>query len=99
MPSSSISSASIRAAFTRASRASVAGTADLKPGLPKTLVVSTTHDPATPYRQGVALAKGLNAALLTVDDVQHAAVLKGNGCVDKATTAYRITAAARDGRC
>ncbi|MFD2471323.1 alpha/beta hydrolase [Amycolatopsis silviterrae] len=69
------------------------------PGLPKTLVVSTTHDPATPYRQGVALAKDLNAALLTVDDVQHAAFLKGNACVDKAATAYLITTAARDGSC
>ncbi|MFB9928419.1 alpha/beta hydrolase [Amycolatopsis halotolerans] len=69
------------------------------PGLPKTLVISTTHDPATPYRQGVALAKDLNAALLTVDDVQHAAFLKGNACVDKATTTYLSTAIARDGNC
>ncbi len=69
------------------------------PGLPKTLVISTKHDPATPYRQGVALAKDLNAALLTVDDVQHAAFLKGNACVDKAATAYLNTAIARDGNC
>ncbi|MGW4397214.1 alpha/beta hydrolase [Amycolatopsis nivea] len=69
------------------------------PGLPKTLVISTTHDPATPYRQGVALAKDLNAALLTVDDVQHAAFLKGNACVDKAATTYLVTAIARDGNC
>ncbi|MGW7536813.1 alpha/beta hydrolase [Amycolatopsis sp. NPDC054798] len=68
-------------------------------GLPKTLVISTTHDPATPYRQGVALAKDLNAALLTVDDVQHAAFLKGNTCVDKAATAYLITTTASDGNC
>ncbi|MGV9297938.1 alpha/beta hydrolase [Amycolatopsis sp. NPDC003676] len=69
------------------------------PGLPKTLVISTTHDPATPYRQGIALAKDLNAALLTVDDVQHAAFLKGNACVDKAATTYLSTAIARDGNC
>jgi pimeloyl-ACP methyl ester carboxylesterase len=52
-------------------------------GLPQVLVVSTTHDPATPYQQGVNLAKDLNARLLTFDGTQHTAFLSGNDCVDK----------------
>ena len=53
------------------------------PGLPPVLVVSTTHDPATPYQQGVNLAKDLNARLLTFDGTQHTAFLSGSDCVDK----------------
>ena len=41
------------------------------PGLPPTLVVSTTHDPATPYQAGVDLAKQLGGGLLTYDGTQH----------------------------
>ena len=36
-------------------------------GLPPTLVVSTTNDPATPYQAGVDLAKQLGGSLLTFD--------------------------------
>ncbi len=36
-------------------------------GLPPTLVVSTTHDPATPYEAGVDLAKQLGGTLLTYE--------------------------------
>ncbi len=53
------------------------------PGLPPVLVISTTHDPATPYQQGVNLAKDLNARLLTFDGTQHTAFLSGSDCVDK----------------
>ena len=53
------------------------------PGLPPVLVVSTTHDPATPYQQGVNLAKDLNARLLTFDGTQHTAFLSGSTCIDK----------------
>ena len=36
-------------------------------GLPRVLVISTTHDPATPYEAGVNLGEALGAALLTVE--------------------------------
>lgn len=60
------------------------------PGLPKPLVVSTTHDPATPYQQGVDLAKDLGGVLLTHEGVQHTVFLQGNACVDRAGVAYLL---------
>ncbi|WP_344859162.1 alpha/beta hydrolase [Amycolatopsis ultiminotia] len=65
----------------------------------KVLVVSTTHDPATPYRQGAAVAKALRAPLLTFDGTQHAAFLRGNACVDRIAAEYLVTTVARDSRC
>ena len=55
------------------------------PGLPPVLVVSTTHDPATPYQAGVDLAKQLGGALLTFDGTQHTVVFQG----DAASTTSR----------
>ncbi len=60
------------------------------PGLPPPLVVSTTHDPATPFQAGVDLAKQLGGALLTFDGTQHTVVFQGNSCVDDYATAYLI---------
>ncbi len=60
------------------------------PGLPPVLVVSTTHDPATPYQAGVDLAKELGGGLLTFDGTQHTVVFQGETCVDKAAAAYLI---------
>ena len=54
------------------------------------VVVSTTHDPATPYAAGVDLARQLNAPLITFDGTQHTAVFDGNSCVDDAVTNYFI---------
>ncbi|PXY32542.1 alpha/beta hydrolase [Prauserella muralis] len=60
-------------------------------GLPPTLVISTTNDPATPYQAGVNLAKALEGRLLTVEGNQHTAYLVlGNSCVDEAGTAYLV---------
>lgn len=59
-------------------------------GLAKVLVVSTTHDPATPYQAGVNLAKDLGGALLTFEGAQHTVFLEGNTCVDKAGTDYLL---------
>lgn len=59
-------------------------------GLPPTLVISTTHDPATPYRAGVALAKALRGRLLTFEATQHTAYLGGSDCIDRATNTYLI---------
>jgi len=63
------------------------------PGLPPPLVVSTTHDPATPYQAGVDLAKQLGGALLTFNGTQHTVVFQGNQCVDNYATAYLINGA------
>ncbi len=59
-------------------------------GLPPTLTVSVTGDPATPYQAGVDLAKALNGSLLSVEGAQHTVALQGNGCVDDIVSAYLV---------
>ncbi|MEQ3552128.1 alpha/beta hydrolase [Pseudonocardia nematodicida] len=60
-------------------------------GLPQTLVVSVTGDPASPHEGGVALADTLGSGLLTVEGEQHGAVLvAGNSCVDDIVADYLI---------
>ncbi len=54
----------------------------------RVVVVSTTHDPATPYQAGVDLARQLGAPLITYDGTQHTAVFDGNDCVDTAVVRY-----------
>lgn len=63
------------------------------PGLPPTLVVSTTNDPATPYQAGVDLAKQLGGRLLTYEGTQHTVVFQGNTCVDDIAANYVIDGA------
>ncbi|WP_181783864.1 alpha/beta hydrolase, partial [Pseudonocardia pini] len=60
------------------------------PGLPPTVVVSVTGDPATPFQAGVDLAEDLGAKLITVEGNQHTAGLQGNACIDTALTAYLV---------
>lgn len=60
------------------------------PGLPRTLVVSTTGDPATPYAAGTELARALGAVLLTFEGNQHTVVLQGVPCVEDIVTAYLV---------
>lgn len=60
------------------------------PGLPPTVVISTTNDPATPYQAGVDLAKQLGARLITFEGAQHTVSLEGNSCVDDAVTNYFV---------
>jgi pimeloyl-ACP methyl ester carboxylesterase len=60
------------------------------PGLPKTLVVSVTGDPATPYQAGVDLAAALGGSLISVQGNQHTASLQGNKCIDDVVTAYLV---------
>jgi pimeloyl-ACP methyl ester carboxylesterase len=59
-------------------------------GLPPTLTVSVTGDPATPYQAGVDLAKALSGSLLSVDGAQHTVALQGNRCVDDTVSAYLV---------
>ncbi|MDR3655558.1 MAG: alpha/beta hydrolase [Mycobacterium sp.] len=56
----------------------------------KVVVVSTTHDPATPYQAGVGLARQLGAPLITYDGTQHTAVFNGDECVDTAVVRYFV---------
>jgi pimeloyl-ACP methyl ester carboxylesterase len=60
------------------------------PGLPRTLVISTTGDPATPYLDGVHLAEQMHAALLTVEGTQHTASFYEIPCIDDIVTAYLV---------
>ena len=64
--------------------------AAVSPGPNKVVVVSTTHDPATPYQAGVDLARQLEASLITFDGTQHTAVFKGNRCIDSAVVNYLV---------
>jgi pimeloyl-ACP methyl ester carboxylesterase len=60
-------------------------------GLPTVLVVSSTGDPATPYEDGVSLAKQMGARLLTVQNDGHTVALQGaNPCADQAATSYLV---------
>jgi hypothetical protein len=60
------------------------------PGPGKVVVVSTTHDPATPYGAGVDLARQMSAALITFDGTQHTVVFNGDQCVDTAVVSFLI---------
>jgi pimeloyl-ACP methyl ester carboxylesterase len=60
-------------------------------GLAPVLVISTTGDPATPYQDGVTLAKYLGGALLTVKGTRHTAfMLSGITCADRIGNDYLI---------
>ncbi|WP_232662945.1 alpha/beta hydrolase [Pseudonocardia sp. TRM90224] len=72
------------------------------PGLPTVLVVSSTGDPATPYEDGVSLAKQLKARLLSVENDSHTVALQGsNACTDAVATRYLVdlTPPAQDTTC
>jgi pimeloyl-ACP methyl ester carboxylesterase len=75
----------------------VPATSSPRPAAPvgpgKVVVVSTTHDPATPYQAGVALARQLGAPLISYDGTQHTVVLNGNHCVDSAVVSYLVDGA------
>lgn len=61
-------------------------------GSPTILVVSTTGDPATPYENGVDLAKALpHGALITYRGEGHTIYGQGNPCVDDKVNAYLLT--------
>jgi pimeloyl-ACP methyl ester carboxylesterase len=60
------------------------------PGVGKVVVVSTTHDPATPYQAGVDLARELQASLITFDGTQHTVVFNGDACVDSAVFGFLV---------
>ncbi len=60
-------------------------------GLPTTLIVSITRDPATPHSGGISLAETLGGYLLTVEGEQHGvALITNNACVNDIVADYLI---------
>lgn len=59
-------------------------------GLPDTLTVSVTGDPATPHEGGIVLAEVLGGSLLTVEGNQHGATIVRNACVQDAVASYLV---------
>jgi pimeloyl-ACP methyl ester carboxylesterase len=58
------------------------------------LVIGTTYDPATPYREArLAVAELGNARLLTMRGDGHTAYFNGSDCIDHAVNTYVITLA------
>jgi pimeloyl-ACP methyl ester carboxylesterase len=58
----------------------------------KVLVVGNLHDPATPYRGALDLAKTMgNAEVLTWNGEGHTSYLQGSPCVDDHVNGYLIT--------
>ncbi len=60
-------------------------------GAPPIVVLGTTRDPATPYRQSVALAEQLQSGVLVSRDGDgHTAFQQGNECVNRAVERYLV---------
>ncbi len=67
----------------------VAITANLAPPM---LIVSTKHDPATPYQWGQRVVEQLgNARLLTWDNHQHTGYTNGSECIDAAVDTFWLS--------
>jgi pimeloyl-ACP methyl ester carboxylesterase len=60
-------------------------------GAPPLLMVSSRHDPATPYAWSQAAARQSGTRLLTYDGWGHGAYFKNSQCVTKATDDYLIS--------
>ena len=55
------------------------------------LLVSTTHDPATPHPWGKLMAEQMaNARLITWDSYNHTAYLEGSACIEEAVDNYLL---------
>ena len=55
------------------------------------VVIGTTRDPATPYREAVALARQLDSGVLVSRDGDgHTGYHQGNACVDNAVNGYLV---------
>ncbi|MBE1501468.1 pimeloyl-ACP methyl ester carboxylesterase [Amycolatopsis lexingtonensis] len=60
-------------------------------GAPPLLMVSSRHDPATPYAWSQTAARQSGSTLLTYDGWGHGAYFKNSQCVTKATDDYLIS--------
>ncbi|MCI4066350.1 alpha/beta hydrolase [Micromonospora sp. R77] len=71
-------------------------------GVPTSLVISVTGDPATPYAAGKVLADEIGGTVLTVEGARHTVAQEAvNPCVNAAFAAYLIDlkVPAQDRRC
>ncbi|QLQ40409.1 alpha/beta hydrolase [Micromonospora robiginosa] len=71
-------------------------------GLPASLIISVTGDPATPYAAGRVLADEIGGTVLTVEGARHTVAQEGvNPCVNAAFAAYLVDlkVPAEDRRC
>jgi pimeloyl-ACP methyl ester carboxylesterase len=60
-------------------------------GLPPVVVISTTGDPATPYQNGVRVAKQIPTGhLITNVGEGHTVFAEGKACIDDAVTDYLV---------
>ena len=59
--------------------------------VPNILVVSTSHDSATPYANGVKLARLINGTLLSVSGASHTSYIGGYECVDNTVNNFLVT--------
>lgn len=59
--------------------------------LTNVLVISTTYDPATPYPNGVVLAKGTGSTLLTVAGNDHTSYMGSHDCANQIANTYLKT--------
>lgn len=60
-------------------------------GLPPIVVVSTTNDPATPYENGVAVAKQIPGGVLVTNEGEgHTIVGQGKPCIDDMARDYFV---------
>jgi len=59
----------------------------------KAVVVSTTHDPATPVSGRREPGPAAGRPLITYDGTQHTAVFNGDQCVDTAVVRYFVAGA------
>ncbi|MFC5826372.1 alpha/beta hydrolase [Nonomuraea insulae] len=64
-------------------------------GSPPIVVVGTTRDPATPYKEAKALAAQLSKGVLLTNDADgHTGYGRGSACLDRKVDRYLITAKA-----
>jgi pimeloyl-ACP methyl ester carboxylesterase len=60
-------------------------------GLPPIVVVSTTHDPATPYENGVRVAGQIPGAVLVTNEGEgHTVYAQGKQCIDDSVDTYLL---------
>ena len=68
-----------------------AGIGNAAAASPPIVVVSTTKDPATPYENGVAVAKQIPGAVLVTNEGEgHTIVGNGKPCIDDMATRYFV---------
>ncbi len=68
----------------------------IAPGAPPILVVSSTGDPATPYKAGVAVAERLESGVLLTNEGDSHGAVGNSACVDTIVAAYLIDGAVPD---